>query len=613
MRAALLGVIAAASVGCYTNAFSNAAKDKALQRRNLAKAIPARLEVATPMPGQPRTAHVRVWADADFRSQTVRWRQQIEEQLDEANQFLVPALGVRLEASAIQAWDVRSSDKPLGDVLTALEAHDPGDGADWVIGYASALTLVEGTFEQLGVARPLGRHLVVRGYADGAERAAFATLFPDTSDDERDRVHQARRRHKQTVVLLHELGHTLGAPHETDPTWLESAMYSPQMATLSDQSRAIMQLSLETWLAPAAAFDERALASRLIGYFEANPWGGWDDESKRTLVADLRALVDAPGGAPAGLTGTAAEQFVAAQRLAQAGKLDDALAELDALIAAYPAAVELRQAVCEVRLAKDGPTDAEATRACARVSELAPDDPRPHLVTAQARLRAGDAAGGLAALGAVEAVAGTRTEVWGVLAEQYMALNLVTAAERAADRVAAAAPDAAAPIRAWAQRTRGRYGLPPGGKPGGIAAADEGAYVAAVRGLLDAIYADKCAEAKKLAAAADKRWRGAPGVLAARCDLAMRQNQLGAARGLCDQAIKAWGGAAWALYLRGVLAAQAGKLPAAITSLRAAIAAEPELGQAYRALGKALDRTGDAAAKAQLAADYQARFGAALP
>jgi hypothetical protein len=170
-----------------TNAFSNAAKEKEIQRRNLSKALPAGLEVARPLPGEARTARVRVWVDEDYRAGTLHWRQQIEEQLDEANQFLVPAVGIRLEAKAIEPWPARSADRKLGDVLTALEAQDPGDDVDWVIGYASALRLVEGTFEELGVARPLGRHLVVRGYADGAERKAFTQLFPDTSDAERER------------------------------------------------------------------------------------------------------------------------------------------------------------------------------------------------------------------------------------------------------------------------------------------------------------------------------------------------------------------------------------------------------------------------------------------
>ena len=235
------------------------------------------------------------------------------------------------------------------------------------------------------------------------------------------------------------------------------------------------------------------------------------------------------------------------------------------------------------------------------------------MVLAGALASGGDLAGARAHLAAVDAMAGDRVPVWMATAEAYLALGLVSDAERAARSAEQRQPGVGADVLAWVLRTRGRYGLPPGGVPGKIAPLDEPAYVAAVRDLLAAIYADKFADAKRLAKAAGKRWRGAPGLLAAECDLALRQQAVPAARKLCDQAIAAWSGAAWALYLRGVMLAQGNKLPAGIASLRAAIAAEPELAQAYRALGKALDRAGDAAAKAQLATEYQARFGAALP
>ena len=75
MRAALLCAIAALAAGCYTNAFSNAAKEKEIQRRNLSKALPAGLEVARPLPGEARTARVRVWVDEDYRAGTLHWRQ----------------------------------------------------------------------------------------------------------------------------------------------------------------------------------------------------------------------------------------------------------------------------------------------------------------------------------------------------------------------------------------------------------------------------------------------------------------------------------------------------------------------------------------------------------
>lgn len=614
MRALLAVVVLLA--GCITNAFSNAAASKQIQKRDLRKAMPAELGVEIPVPGDARTARVRVWVDEDFRAQHLRWRSHVEEQLDEANQFLVPALGLRLEPKAIEPWNVRSADRSLEDVLGALETHDPGDDVDWVIAYVSSLALVEASMEGLGVARPLGRHLVMRGYADVAERKAFEAAFPETSGDERERVHQARRRHKQTAILLHELAHTLAAPHELDGGWLMHAVYDPGMSTFSQQSRELMGVTLQTWLVPRASFDVRAVAAKLQTFFEANPWGGWVEDERVATTTYLRALVDASGGPPAAnaltVPAEAYDQYRRALGLAQAGKLADARAELDALVAAYPATPDIRQAICDVQVATDGPASPASVKACDRAAEIAPTDPRPLVTRIAAHLRAGESAAALPLLARLEARA-DRADVWLQIAAIYQAQTLVTRAEAAAARAHAITAGSGDDVTAWARRTRARYGLPPDARAWRIGADDEGAYVTAVRGILDSIYANQLPTAKKAAAAASKRWPGAPGLLAARCDLALRDNQLGAARKLCDQAIAAWPGAAWALYLRGILLLQSNKAAPAIASLRAAIAAEPELAQAYRTLGKAYDRTGDTAAKDALAADYAARFNARLP
>lgn len=310
----------------------------------------------------------------------------------------------------------------------------------------------------------------------------------------------------------------------------------------------------------------------------------------------------------------AVDQFHRAQTLAQQGKFTEALAELDALVAAYPGTAEIRQAICEVHVGASGPGSPAATTACDRAAEVTPDDPRPYLARVEAYLRAKDLAGALALLPRAEERAGDRAPMWDRIAEIYQAAGAVTLAEGAAAHSAALNKRAEPhPIAAWAAGTRARYGLPPDAKRWKIKPTEEGAYVQAVRELLDLVYANKMPEAQAKAKAAEKRWKGAPGILAARCDLHLRLNDKATAKKLCAQAVAAWKGTAWALYLEGVIGLQEHKDAAAVASLRAAIAADPGLGQAYRALGKALSRTKDDAAWQALATDYQQKFGTALP
>ncbi len=612
--AALLTIASLAS--CF---YSSRTSLKQIERRALHAAEPAPLEASKPWTKDPRKLEVRVLVDEDFRSQNLRWSKQIEEQLDDANQFLIPALGLELKVAEYRKWDVRTADKTMEEVLGELEAHDDGEDVAWVIAYVSSLSIAADSFEQLGVARALGKHIVVRGYADVGERRAFTEAFPRTTAEERERVHQARRRHKQTVVLIHELGHTLGAIHETDPGWIMHGSYGPQMSQFSDRGRELMQMALEEKLKPEKEQDVRALAGRMVGFLDANPWGGWVDDDRAQLLQFLRAaMLSEPAGGGGGNDSMAApdipvppaasDQFLRAQALARQGKSAEALAELEALVAAYPGTAEIRQAICEVHIGASGPGSPAATTACDRAAEVSPEDARPYLARVEAYLRGGDQPHALEMLARAEARA--QGPAWERIAAIYQAAGSVTKAEAAAKKSAAGDKH---PVIAWATRTRARYGLPPDGKKFKIVPDDEGAYVAAVRELLDLIYAGKTGPAQVKARAAEKRWPRAPGILAARCDLQLRLGDKGGAKRLCAQAVAAWPGAAWAHYLEGVIALQEHKDGRAVAALRAAITADPELSQAYRALGKALSRTKDDAGWAALATEYQQRFGQALP
>lgn len=239
------------------------------------------------------------------------------------------------------------------------------------------------------------------------------------------------------------------------------------------------------------------------------------------------------------------------------------------------------------------------------------------ITLAASQLSAGDAAGArktlvvaetrLASLAPDKAAAG-----WLLLAEQYRAMGALTWAEGALAQAGVGA-DARHEIAVWAATARARYGIPRDGARWKLTPDDEAAATAAVRDAVALVNAGDHDAAAKAIAAAELRWPSLPGVLTARCALDFRRDAMAAARRQCDRAI-AQGGSSWALYLRGIIELKSRRGTAAgIARLREAIALDPDLVQAWRALGEALDRTKATAELEQLRQDYRARFNARLP
>ena len=135
MRSLVVCLLVSVLAACMTPPITIGKKvdQKKLQRRELAQITPAPLESTRPWKGEPRRLKVRVYLDEDFRSQTIRWKQQIEEQFDDANQFLEPALGIRLEVVAYKPWAQRSASESMETLVRALEAHDQADDVAWVV------------------------------------------------------------------------------------------------------------------------------------------------------------------------------------------------------------------------------------------------------------------------------------------------------------------------------------------------------------------------------------------------------------------------------------------------------------------------------------------------
>ncbi|MEO8699291.1 MAG: tetratricopeptide repeat protein [Kofleriaceae bacterium] len=574
---------------------------------DVTKHLPGTLETSRPKTGDAKTVKVRIYVDAGARAQA-KWREEIGDQLDYASQLLVPMAGMRLSVESIKEWN-RNTDPYAA--LPALVELDKGTDVTWVIGYITPGDKASKAMSELGAADPLGHHVIVRSWAEKPESEALATALPDLKEAERGEVMAAHRRHKQTVVLLHMLAATLGAIDEADPSWIQSPTYSTKQNTFSDRNRELITLGLEERVLGTT---DQNLAKKLLEAIEKTGFGGWVPTSHDEVTKRMRNVIDASraGRIAAAVPPAAYDQYTRIRELAKQGKAADALAELDNLILAYPGNAAMTQLKCEIMVVKPGVGDKATRTACTRASELAPGDPAPHMTVGEALLRASDTKAARSEFQLAEGKIGNLPsgvdEAWRKLIELYKSMGSLTWTEEAIVR-AKLEKD---PIAVQVTQTRSRYGVPRGAKF--VAVDQESVLVQAIRATLDLVYASKYREAEKAIAAAEKKWPGSAGLTHARCDLALRQGQVDAARGYCNKALAIDPNDSWALYLSAVIALKTAAGNAqGIEQLKKAIAVDPELGQAWRTLAKAYIRTKDRAALEKLAEEYQAKFGQALP
>ena len=604
---------------------------------DISKHLPATLEASRPRDGDAKTIHVRIWVDGRVRAQP-KWREEIIDQADYASQLLAPLLGVRIAIDKVSDW-TRAGEPTAAPA--ALAEQDKGDGVTWVIGYIAPNEVATKVMSELGSADPLGKYLIVRGWAEQPETKALTQTLPDLKGPERAEVISAHRRHKQTVVLLHVIAAALGAIDEQDPTWIQNPTYKSKQEGFSDRNRELLQIGVDEKLAEQ---NDQTIAKKLLEAIEKSEFGGWTPASKDEVTKRLRILIDASKGSRTAkaIPPAAYDQFSRIQTLAQQGNTKDALAELDNLLIAYPGNAAMHQARCQIMLAMGGPAaiakakeppppprpgQPKAPRsppppqidwkgACAKAIEYAAGDPTPHLAIAasyyqaKALTSARDelvlAEGKIANLPSKAEI----DEAWKKVLSMYVQMGSLTWTEGA---LAKAKLDND-PATAEVAKIRARYGVPQGAKF--VAPEQEAELVAAVQAALSTVYANKFPQAAAMLNAAEKKWPGAPGITATRCDLAIRQGQIDAARAQCTKALAAQPLNSWALYLSGIIALKPGSEGATkqgIDQLKKAIAVDPDLQQAWRTLAKAYVRTKDKAAYEQLGKDYQAKFGSPLP
>ena len=570
--------------------------------------LPSQIETTWKFQGDARTAKVRIYADAEVRA-LPHWKDDIADQLDYANQLFEPLIGLRLTVESYKDWARTGSPE---DALRELTELDKAEGVMWVIGYVAPSTTSSTVMSALGDGRPLGHHVTVRAWAEKAEIDALSGRLPDPKDPDRSEVINAHHRHKQTVVLLHMLAATLGAIAESDPAWIQAVSYSPQQSTFANRTRELLQLAANSRVSEDS---DDVLAHKLNDEIERAQWGGWVKASYDEVLATIKNVIEAgrAGKTAADIPTAAYDEFRRISELAKRGQTADALIELDNLLDRLPrqrddARAQVRDDARQAggrrqgharglqpgRRARAGRSDrAHRGRRGADPRRATSPAPAPSSTAAEDRI-------GNLPTGAAEA--------WQRVIATYTGLGALTWTEAAI----AKAKLEGSPAAAQAAQTRARFGIPRGAKF--VAPEQEAALVAAIRKALNLIYASKFGDAERALAAADKQWPGAPGLIAARCDLDFRMGQIEAARANCARALAADPEDSWALYLLGTLLLRdAGSTAGGIDKLKHAIAVDPELGQAWRTLGKAYARGHDKAALDRLGKDYQAKFGQALP
>ena len=550
-------------------------------------------------------ARIRVYTDDGYRSQNPVHEQQLRRLLAGAFRVLEPTIGVGLGDIEFRSWE-RTAGGDLPGMLAELEALDPADDVDWVLGFVDAQGHVAADVHQLGEARVLGKHAVLRGLNDAAEVRLLEATLRGMSERDRRALYGRRKRHKELVLLLHELGHTLGAMHVTGTERIMSPSYEGSQRSFEKPTARLMAAAAQARLGGDKAEPDRE--SRVVlEHLRKNPWSGWNEDERDRLVTELEGRVKSVEEGTAGMTlgskvrAEDREKFRAAERLLGAGRPAEAWEELEPLIDFYPDEASVQVMSCRLAVAA-GRDRALVTKRCERAMQLVPADAEPQLRLAQSYLASKETAKAFAAAEAAhKLLAGMTPPLRKELAGLWKELGAVSRAEEAGkgDKE----------VTGWARGLRARYGI----DPRVIRPDKEAEYVAAVRDLLKLVYARKFPEAEKRAAELRRRFGDAAGIDASLCDLEVRRKKYPAARALCDKAIARYADEAWAHYLLGLLDKRDKKPEAALQHLERAIALDAELENAYQVAVELYGAAGRKEDAARLRKAYKEQFGRDLP
>lgn len=113
MRASVVVVVVVVLAGCigqYNGTFGAGKSRQQVVDEQAAQLTPTRIRASGSWNGAVATKKIRVWAGDDHRAQHLRWQQEFQAILDDANDILAPQFGVRFSAELV-SWSYRA---PVG-------------------------------------------------------------------------------------------------------------------------------------------------------------------------------------------------------------------------------------------------------------------------------------------------------------------------------------------------------------------------------------------------------------------------------------------------------------------------------------------------------------------
>ena len=369
LRLSVLLLVGALCGGClfYDSSWGEA---KASQKRVAARRMPGQLRGETG--GAERdTARpvarlkIRAYATPHYAGALVDGQAEFEQALADANPTLAHDLSFRLELDAYSVWSGAVSDDDLSQLVLQIKKKDSAEDVDWVVVLASPREVVATSADHLGVGLLLGRHLAIRAMSDAAEFDVIDKGFDELSEEEKRRLYAARKRHKTAAVLLHELGHTLGMPHELGSRSLMSAKYDSDAQGFGAHAARLGRHALELRATGVGSELHRNAAQAALGVLRSAPAHTWDAAGVREVEAlfELHAKVWAGGTAkpaPAQRSAKASTssglpeadgRLLERVRAAQAaGQIAEARGLAAPLFASYPKDYAIQELRCQLAM-----------------------------------------------------------------------------------------------------------------------------------------------------------------------------------------------------------------------------------------------------------------------